>query len=388
VNILHTVELYSPSVGGAQEVVKQISERLVARGHQVTVATTKLANRTSRSLNGVRVEEFGVSGNAVRGYRGERRRYQEFLIESNFDIMMNYAAQQWTADLAFPILDRIRYRKILAPCGFSALSYEQYRHYFENIPDVLRKYDQLIFHSNTYQDTQFAREHKIGHFVVIPNGASEEEFGVVDSSFRRRYGIGDDVPLLLTVGSHTGVKGHRTAIDAFIRARIGPSVLVIVGNTVLGQGCLNECLKLARRVRALSLGKKRVLVIDPVRADVVAAYHSANLFLLCSNIECSPIVLFEAMASRTPFVSSACGNAEEIAEWSNGGLIVPSMRRPDGFTTAEPAAVARRIEEVLSNLQKRCSLADAGYLAWRSKYTWDKITVQYEAAYQRAMGVN
>ena len=38
--ILHTVEYYAPSVGGAQEVVRQISERMVQRGHQVTVATT------------------------------------------------------------------------------------------------------------------------------------------------------------------------------------------------------------------------------------------------------------------------------------------------------------------------------------------------------------
>ena len=40
--ILHTVELYHPSQGGMQEVVKQISERLVKLGHEVTVATTKL----------------------------------------------------------------------------------------------------------------------------------------------------------------------------------------------------------------------------------------------------------------------------------------------------------------------------------------------------------
>ncbi len=41
-NILHTSEFYSPGVGGEQEVVKQLSERLAARGHEVTVATTRL----------------------------------------------------------------------------------------------------------------------------------------------------------------------------------------------------------------------------------------------------------------------------------------------------------------------------------------------------------
>ena len=32
--ILHTVQYYHPIQGGAQEVVKQISEQLVRRGHE------------------------------------------------------------------------------------------------------------------------------------------------------------------------------------------------------------------------------------------------------------------------------------------------------------------------------------------------------------------
>jgi hypothetical protein len=94
-NILHTVEFYSPHVGGAQEVVKQISERLARRGHSVTVATTRISGRPKGPVNGVHVEEFAVSGNEVSGFRGEVERYQDFLLGSGFDIMMNYAAQQW-----------------------------------------------------------------------------------------------------------------------------------------------------------------------------------------------------------------------------------------------------------------------------------------------------
>ena len=65
--ILHTVEFYEPFKGGAQEVVKQLSERMVAMGHDVTVATTKLKERKSKNINGVKIEEFDISGNEVRG---------------------------------------------------------------------------------------------------------------------------------------------------------------------------------------------------------------------------------------------------------------------------------------------------------------------------------
>ena len=53
--ILHTVEFYPPSIGGMQEVVRQLSERLVLLGHDVTVATTRIPERTASSQNGVKI---------------------------------------------------------------------------------------------------------------------------------------------------------------------------------------------------------------------------------------------------------------------------------------------------------------------------------------------
>jgi len=104
-SILHTVEFYHPHVGGAEIVVQELSERLVKRGHRVTVATTKLANRTFAELNGVQIEEFDVRGAIARGFTGsDIARYQQFLLKHPADIMMNYAAQQWTTDLAFDTL--------------------------------------------------------------------------------------------------------------------------------------------------------------------------------------------------------------------------------------------------------------------------------------------
>jgi len=380
--ILHTVEFYSPSVGGAQEVVKQVSEQLVKRGHEVTVATTKLAERAQSIINGVRVKEFYISGNIVRGFRGEVSRYQEFLLNGNFDIMLNYAAQQWATDLALSILDRLPYHKILAPCGFSNLFNPQYVSYFIQMPDLMRLYDHLIFHSYTYRDIEFARQHDISHYTVIPNGASEEEFEHADSTFRQRYRIPEDVPLLLTVGSHTGLKGHSLVIEAFRRARIGRSVLLIIGNTPRGKGCLFDCELRARRVQLISLGRKHVVLLNPPRPDVVAAYRAADLFLFGSKIECSPLVLFEAMASKTPFVTVACGNAEEIVGWAHGGAVIPTVKRPNGTVEADSAVMARAIEDLIMNPCDRHRLAEAGHLAWQEQFTWEKIAIRYERLYE------
>jgi glycosyltransferase involved in cell wall biosynthesis len=379
--ILHTVEYYAPSIGGAQEVVRQISERLVKRGHSVTVATTRLPERTEKKINGVDIAEFDVSGNAIRGFQGEVERYHGFLMNSPFDLMMNYAAQQWATDLVFPVLPRIPYRKVMVPCGFSGLYRPSYVEYFKRMPEHLRAYDHLIFHSDRYRDIQFAREHGITRLTVIPNGASEEEFSNLDPTFRGRYGIPDDVPMLLTVGGHTGLKGHDATIKAFLKAKIGRSVLVLNGNVPYGTGCLQSCRRRTRMANLLSFGRKRVLLLNAPRKDVVAAYHAADLFVFPSNIECSPLVLYEAMASRTPFLATDIGNCAEIVEWGGGGRIVKTVYEEDGYVRADVGALARDITEMLRNREDSRRIGESGHRAWRERFTWEKIERRYEALY-------
>src|SRR4051794_25983315 len=127
--ILHTVEFYAPSTGGAQEVVKQLSERMVAAGHDVTIATTKLADRTQKTMNGVKIAEFAIQGNQVLGITGETETYKQFLRDGDFDIMMNYAAQQWATDLAFEALGDIQAKKVIVPCGYSSLNNPDFADY-------------------------------------------------------------------------------------------------------------------------------------------------------------------------------------------------------------------------------------------------------------------
>lgn len=384
-NILHTVEFYSPSVGGAQEVVRQISERLVRRGHTVTVATSSLAERSARVLNGVRIEEFEISGNAVSGFQGETKRYQDFLMGGKFDIMMNYAAQEWSADLAFEVLGKMHSRKVFTPCGFSALYNPAYSNYFSEIPGIMRQYDHLIFHAGRYRDVEFARQHRLSNYSIIPNGAARDEFEIIDSTFRRRHGIPENIPLILTVGSHTRLKGHRLSIETLRRLKTKRAALVIIGNVLSGKNCFEDCRVRAQRANWAGLGLKRVYLLNPPRPDVVAAYHAADLFLFASNVEYSPIVLFESLAAHTPFISLACGNAAEIAEWTGGGLIAPTHEIKEGVVEGDSESLAKLVDELLNNPEKRFALAEAGHRAWQSHYTWETITLEYEQLYEHLL---
>jgi glycosyltransferase involved in cell wall biosynthesis len=382
--ILQTVELYSPSVGGAQEVVRQVSERLAAAGHDVTVGTMALPERTEEVIRGVKIAEFDVRGNTVRGLEGDVDGYRRFVKEGGFDVVMSYAAQQWSTDALLPVLDEIETKKVLAPCGFSALGQDAYAGYFAGLRQQLHGFDRLIFHSDTYQDIRFAREAGAGELAtVIPNAADEHEFGEPPErgAFRARHDIAPGAPLLLTVGGHTGLKGHAQSMAAFRKAgRTAKGTLAIVGNTPMEHGCLPLCRMRAGFAR-LAGGGRRVLLLDPPRPDVLGAYADADLFLFCSMIECSPLVLFEAIAAGLPFVSVDVGNAAEIAEWSGAGTIVPSRRRADGLVEADPRAVAHAIDELMADPERRAEMGERGRRAWEERFTWRTVAGQYERVY-------
>lgn len=383
-NILHTVEQYTPSVGGMQEVVKQLSERLVQRGHEVTVATSKLQGRTQMRINGVFIEEFAITGNQMRGFTGEAERYQQFLQETRFDIVTNFAAQQWATDLALPLLKSIAGKKVFVPTGFSGLYTTEYQEYFEGMKTWMRPYDASVFLSDNYRDINFARANGIKNCVLIPNGAAADEFQVIpNTTIRRKLGVPQNHFLILLVGSHTNLKGHAEAIQIFEQSQIQDVTFLIVANHV-GPGCRRNCYK---RWVLFNLSSKnwhahkRLLIRSLSREETIAAYRSADLFLFPSNVECSPLVLFECMASQTPFLTTDVGNAKEIISWSQGGQLLPTHIDEIGYSHADISASARLLEKTVFDPAGRAAMTASSFIAWQTRFTWEKIAGDYEYLY-------
>lgn len=457
--LLFCCEFYFPSVGGVQEVMRQIAERLVMQGHDVTVATTRLAERNFSAHKGVKIVEFGITGNTVRGIHGEVERYLEFVTAFDGDAIMIKAAQQWTFDALWPVLDQIRVRKVFIPCGFSGLYEPSYTEYFKALPDVLRQFDHLIFYAERYRDIDFAREHHLAPCTILPNGASEIEFLVPkDPDFRRRHGIPEESFVFLTVGSMTGVKGHKEIAEAFARLRSdrrhvtlilngnpppAPAVMITEGPRAGAQfvesgGTKRVLAFIGRRIRRVAglawrsisvlrreglpgvrsrisalavaqledIGRlqwvprnwrksadpigywteraggqanKYVLKVDLGRQELVQAYMNADLFVFASNIEYSPLVLFEATAGGTPFLSVPVGNAEEIARWTGGGFICPAPKDERGYTRADPQQFAAEMKRLMDEPE---ALSEVGRVArerWMKQFTWARIAERYES---------
>lgn len=230
--LLLCCEFYHPSRGGVQEVMRQLAERFAAAGHDVTVATTKLLDRNFSVWKSVKIVEFEISGNQVRGLEGEVERYRSFLRNFDGDAVLIKAAQQWTFDASWPALDDMRCRKVFIPCGFSALYEPAYERYFEELPAILAKFDSLVFYAEDYRDINFARRHGLTRLHILPNGASEKEFGSPpEPGIRGRLGIPEEALLFISVGTPISMKGHLEVAEAFAKLdpRGRPMALVLNG---------------------------------------------------------------------------------------------------------------------------------------------------------------
>src|SRR6267142_4292443 len=198
--------------------MRQIAERMLAMGHDVTVATSRHPGRTLTVVNGVKIRDFRAGGKMAYALNGEIDQYRQFVQQFDADAILIMAAQQWSFDALWPVLDHITARKVFIPCGFSCLYEPDFAEYFRRIPEILRKFDHFIFNAERYRDIDFVRQIGLTNFTVVPNGVSELEFEQSrDPQFRRRLGISDDAFVFLTVGNPIEAKGHREVIDAFSR---------------------------------------------------------------------------------------------------------------------------------------------------------------------------
>ncbi|MCP9850232.1 glycosyltransferase family 4 protein [Cyanobium sp. Morenito 9A2] len=411
--ILHTVESYLPSRHGMSEVVRQISERLVARGHHVTVATRSDPARTSDVIDGVHVRGFNVHGKSAVGMWGDVSGYQRFLLGSDADVIVNFAAQQWATDLALPLLPRLRARKVFVPTGFSALGDPAFASYFSSMGEWMRNYDACIFLSDAYRDIDFARREGVVKLVVIPNGAAEEEFNrSQESSLRKRLGIHEDEALIIHVSGYLSVaKGQAEALQIFSASRLRNATLLLISpdfsnslpslftprqliralyHFLRGRGMralafpaqlqIMGCLQQRRNQRA----NRRVIGRALTREDTVNAFLAADLLLFPSWIECSPLVLFEAAASRTPFLVTDVGNAAEIVRWTGGGRILPGKRMLDreGSVHADVKAGACLLDAMFEDPAMRARMAESAHAAWQAHFTWSRIANHYEQLYE------
>ena len=96
---------------------------------------------------------------------------------------------------------------------------------------------------------------------------------------------------------------------------------------------------------------------------MAAAFSAADLFLMPSLFEGTPLTMMQAMMSGLPIVTTAtCGMKEVILDRQNG-LLVP-IRTPQGLVAA--------IDELCADQSLRARLGATARADARARYSWDR----------------
>ena len=110
-------------------------------------------------------------------------------------------------------------------------------------------------------------------------------------------------------------------------------------------------------------------VLDGAAPGVVAdALAAADLFLFTSRVECSPLVILEAMAAGTPWVSYDVGNVSEL---------------PGGLVARDYDELLDRAGQILDGAHPE--LGAQGHEAWDKTHRWENIIAQYESVFEKLL---
>jgi glycosyltransferase involved in cell wall biosynthesis len=112
--------------------------------------------------------------------------------------------------------------------------------------------------------------------------------------------------------------------------------------------------------------------------DIVALLSVSDLFLLPSLQESFGLSALEAMACGVPVVASNVGGLPEVVVDGVAGFLHPP---------GDVSGMAQSAISILSDAALHERMAADGERLARERFTADRIVPQYEALYERALGV-
>lgn len=403
--ILHVSPSYAPCIGGAETLLQNVSERLVARGHHVTVFTVNAAtqsdfvSRVGASLpeeeviNGVLVRRFSPHGGSWEqlivawqglkgGYRSTNllfsaeglemltRRHPRPLamipsiLRSDADIV---ASINWHFPSAYYVhlARRLkRFRLVGVPLFHTNALWAQSSLYRR----MLAPCDAVIVgtnHEKEFVDGLAKKRVEVAGLGVEPARFVNRK----GATIRERYDLMQS-PIVGFVGRQDESKGVVVLLEAMSRVwQWNPdTVLILAGPRA------HRSQKVAGAIEALSPPNRRrvVLIDDFADQEGPSIFDACDVFVLPSVEESFGIVYLEAWMCQKPVVGARAGSTPCVIDDGVDGL----MARPQ-----DAEELAGQIMDLLSDRDKRDRMGRMGYAKTLALYTWDIVTDKWEKLY-------
>ena len=224
---------------------------------------------------------------------------------------------------------------------------------------------------------------------VIHNGIDLEEYAERrDDEVLQRHGVDPARPYILFVGRITRQKGIIHLVKALRHLDPGFQVVLCAG----APDTPEIAAEMKSAVEAAQQGRPGVVWIEKMlpKAEIIALYSGAEVFVCPSIYEPFGIINLEAMACGTPVVASAVGGIPEVVVHGETGLLVPveqNKEAPFEPVKAERFALnlAEAINELMRDEVRRRHMAREARRRVEENFSWDVIA-QKTAELYRVVG--
>jgi D-inositol-3-phosphate glycosyltransferase len=230
-------------------------------------------------------------------------------------------------------------------------------------------------------DLQWLYELPSAKAAVIPPGVDLEQFKPMDKrAARLELGLPLDQEQILFVGRIEALKGIETLIQAanhMVRSHSIPFFVQIIGGDVeesleqLG----SEMARLQRLVRELGL-QERVHFLGSKRQRELPTYYAASdLVVMPSYAETFGMVALEALACGRPVIASRVGGLAYLVQDGVTGFHVQEGNGEE---------MANRLTEILGDIEKLERMGKAAR-AVAEKYSWEKTASEVENLFSKLL---
>jgi glycosyltransferase involved in cell wall biosynthesis len=350
--------------GGIETYTREVGPRLVARGHEVTVYSTRSNGHARGSWNGMRI----VWLPKVKPYWAEKfcaaamATYKEYLSDSPDIIHLHsVAAGTMTAFL--------RWRR--APCVVQMHGVEWMRSRWGETARATLKMmekttllcgDAFTAVSRTQCDNFERRYHK--YFEYIPNAADLKSYA--SPALIRELGLRPR-EYILFAARLVPEKGLHHLISAF-RSVPADCSLVIAGD------CPNSS-DYERQLHQMAESDPRIRFIGRVSGRLLEELLSnARFFVQPSELEGMSIGLLEAMSYGNACIASDI--PENLEVLGEAGL---------PFRSKDPEDLARVMEWCIRNPEAATELGRKARHRVEAHFSWERVVEQLESLYKRVM---
>lgn len=371
---MHCVQIYkdyAPIVGGIENHVRDLSQGLLAQGHQVTV----LVSNTTRYTQ----IEYPEPGLTI--IKAARIAHAASTPISPMQAIHALKLRAEIVHLHFPfppgdlIARALPGKPKLVVTYHSDIVRQQglLRAYRPLMHRTLTHAQAIIATSQAYVDSSEVLQQYREKCRIIPLGIDTAYFAQNRSEaakqLRQRLGIAANTPTTLFVGRLRYYKGLHILLDA---------VNEIHGHVLIG-GDGPQRAELEAQAQQLGIAERVHFLGDVSDDDLPVLYQTADVFVMPAHLraEALGISQIEALASGTPSVSTELGTGTSfVNRHCETGFVVPPNN---------PRALAKALNVLLTNPELRQRMGQAGQQRMQSMFDRQQMIAQNVALYQQIL---